>query len=89
MTLYGETMGFYDFTAADVRKVELLQFADSWVKYKIVFTSGRVFFATLSLKCMFFFEWYFKDKIYRDADDVWVGEKTTNIKNASYFQKQV
>ena len=70
MTLYGETMGFYDFTAADVRKVELLQFADSWVKYKIVFTSGRVFFATLSLKCMFFFEWYFKDKIYRDADDV-------------------
>ena len=62
-------MGFYDFTAADVKKVELLQFADSWVKYKMVFTSGRVFFATFSLKCMFFFEWYFRDKIYRDAED--------------------
>ena len=66
----------YDFTAKDVKYVQLLATTTEWVKYKIRFNDGRTFFATLRLKggrgngSMPFnvswlnFECWLRDKIY-------------------------
>ena len=71
----------YDFTAADVKYVQLLATTVEWVKYKIRFNDGKIFYATLRLKggrsnywmpfnvSWLTFELWLKDKIYKTPNE--------------------